>query len=207
MNNILIVTPDSKQVRCLVEELGFTDLDIVSCDLAEEAEKLIEGCNIVLGSPALIAPILPYAKRLEWVQSSFAGVDILCSGDLRTDYLLTGVKGVFGALISEYVFAWVLAIERGLFETREYQKLATWKKFPYRSLQGVTMGICGMGSIGNNIAQTARHFGMHVLGFKRTQADNPHIDQMYTHNSFGNFLKQLNYLVNTLPGTRETKHL
>ncbi len=207
MNKILIVTPDSKQISHLVEKLELPDLDIVFCDAVEDALKLVEDCNIVLGSPALIATILPCAKCLEWAQSSFAGVDILCAGNLRTDYLLTGVKNIFGPLISEYVFAYVLALERGLFETRECQKTATWQELPYRSLKGITMGICGMGSIGNHIAQSAQHFGMRVLGFKRTEEDNPNVEQMYTHNSFGDFLGQLDYLVNTLPGTSETEHL
>ena len=78
---------------------------------------------------------------------------------------------------------------------------------PYRSLQGITIGICGLGSIGTHIAETAKHFGMRVLGYKNTLGSNPHVEHVYTRGSLREFLEQLDYLVITLPNTPETKHL
>jgi phosphoglycerate dehydrogenase-like enzyme len=169
--------------------------------------EVVQHCPIILGSPALIAQVIPYAKQLQWVQSTFAGIHPLCVPGLQTDYTLTGIKGILGPLMSEYVFAYVLALERHLIEIREQQTDAVWRNIPYRSLRGITIGICGLGSIGTHIARTARHFGMRVLGYKNTPGSNPDVEQVYTHDSLREFLEQLDYLVITLPNTPQTKHL
>lgn len=43
--------------------------------------------------------------------------------------------------------------------------------FPLQELYGKTMGIIGMGTIGQEVARVANAFGMQVLGFSRTQTD------------------------------------
>ena len=114
-NRLLILARDSIRYYELVKRLDLNDLELISCDPIEEAKKRIEHCNIILGEPALIAPILEGAKRLQWVQSAFAGVEPLIGTGKRTDYVLTGVKDVFGPLMSEYVFVYMLALERHIF--------------------------------------------------------------------------------------------
>src|SRR5260221_7368315 len=53
---------------------------------------------------------------LQWLQSTWAGVEPLLDSSLRRDYILTNARGVFGGLMSEYVFAYALAHERRLLE-------------------------------------------------------------------------------------------
>lgn len=86
----------------------------------------------------MVAKLLAQAPQLKWVQSTYAGVNTLCQPELRTDYQLTNVKGVFGQLISEYIFGYVLALERGLFRARTQQTQHQWQPFAYRSLAGLT---------------------------------------------------------------------
>ena len=115
-NRLLILSEDSKIYAEMIKELDFQDLDFFACDTVEEAKKYLEDCNIILGEPVRVEPVLEAAKRLQWLQSTWAGADALLSPDKRTDYVLTGVKGVFGPQISEYVFAYILALERNVFE-------------------------------------------------------------------------------------------
>jgi len=147
------------------------------------------------------------ANKLQWVQSIFAGVEDLLSSPQRTDYVLTGVKGVFGPLMSEYVFVYILTLERHVFEVYENQKERVWGKIPYESLQGKLLGICGLGSIGLHIAQTAKHFGMKVWGYKRSYEEVPGIDRIFTQLDFKEFLSNPDYIVITLPSTPDTLHL
>ena len=190
----------------LIKRFDFTDLELVAFDSVEASKKYVEYCNIILGEPARIANVLGVAKRLQWVQSIFVGVEPLLSPLQRTDYILTGVKGIFGPLMSEYAFAYILALERHVFEVYENQKKRVWGKIPYESLQGKLLGICGLGSIGRHIGKTAKHFGMKIWGYKRSYEEVPEVDRIFAGANFGEFLSNPDYLVITLPSTPETKH-
>lgn len=207
MKNLLILSAHADDYFNLLQEYKFSELEIVACSDEYKARKSIRNSNIVLGDPTLVVKILHEARCLEWVQSTFAGVDALCAEGLRRDYILTGVKGIHGPLISEYVFAYILAIERHLFETRENQSAKAWVDTPYRSLNGLTLGIAGLGSIGKQLVKTARHFGMRVVGFKRTPAGISGVERVFTGSSLGEFLGLLDYLVLVLPHTSATTGL
>jgi len=208
MNRLLILTTDADDYSSVFRDSSHLhDLEILSCSRVEDAREVIQNCTIVLGDPAMVAAVLEQARSLRWVQSTFAGIDPLCEKGLRRDYILTGVKGIFGPLMSEYVFAYILALERHLFETRENQRKKSWIDIPYRSLRTLTMGVCGLGSVGECIAQTGAHFGMRVLGFKRTPTGCPYVEKVYTGSSFGEFLESLDYLVVALPRTLDTNRL
>jgi phosphoglycerate dehydrogenase-like enzyme len=206
-NRLLILTPYFTQYAELISELGLENLEIIACDTVEKASRHVETCNIILGRPSLVAPILHAAKSLQWFQSTFAGVETLVDPPVRTDYVLTGVKGVFGPLMSEYIFAYILAMERNLFQVYENQRRKAWVNLWHEPLQGKLMGICGLGSIGRHVAQTARHFGMRVWGFKRSNEAVSGVERVFTRAEWREFLTSPDYVVLTLPNTPETYHL
>lgn len=207
MNHLLILAPNADEYAKELAERALPDLDVSTSDGSGGTDSVVRDANIILGRPDLVADILEQAKRLEWVQSSFAGIEPFCAPNLRRDYMLTGVKGVFGPLMSEYVFGYILALERNLFETRENQKQTRWRKIPYRSLSGVTIGICGLGSIGRHLASTASHFNMRVLGLSRSAAPAPHVEKVFGPHEITAFASHLDYLVAVLPNTPATGHL
>jgi len=207
INRLLILTEAPGTYTRLIRGLEFDDLDIVACHTAEEARAHVTDCEIILGEPGRIAPVLESTENLKWVQSTYAGVEPLMDRSLRKDYILTNVRGIFGLLMSEYVFAYILALERHLFQTRENQQKRQWQGTPYRPLAGILIGICGLGSIGGHIALTARHFEMEVWGFKRSEKDVPGVDRIFTRKRFEEFLARPEYMVVALPETPETRHL
>jgi len=207
INKLLILSRESGEFEELVKEVQLPDLEISACDTPEEALEYVEHCNIILGGPRRIAPVVDRARKLVWVQSTFAGVEVLLTPAMRSDYVLTGVKGVFGPIMSEYVLAYLLAWERHLFETGENQQQRIWKKIPYKSLKKSLLGICGMGSIGAEIARTAKHFGMEVWGYARSGKAREGIDRVFDDTRFKEFLSGPDYIVVVLPSTPETFHL
>ena len=206
-NKLLILSEDSKLYAEMITELDFYDLDFIACDTVEDAKKYLEDCNIILGEPARIASVLDAAKKLQWIQSTWAGTDALLSPTQRTDYVLTGVKDVFGSQISEYVFAYILALERNIFEVYGNQKDRVWKKIPYEGLYDRLIGICGLGSIGRHIAKIAGNFGMKVWGYKRTYEEVAEVDRVFGETDFREFLAKPDYIIITLPDTPKTFHL
>ncbi len=167
----------------------------------------MDRCTIILGEPSRIARVVEGATVLKWVQSTFAGVEELLRPGARSDYILTGVKGVFGPFMSEYVMGYLLALERHYFTAYRNQRDRIWRRLPYKSLRGRLIGICGLGSIGRHLARTADHFGLSVWGYKRTAETVPEAERVFTGPEFGEFLSQPDYIVNTLPSTPATVRL
>lgn len=207
MNKLLILAADSEKYITLIQKARLPQLEIRHASETGSAHALVAGCNIVLGDPPLVSEVLAKADKLEWVQSSWAGVDSLCQTGLRRDYILTGAKDIFGALISEYVMTYLFALERELFSMRSNQLEKRWKLYSYRPAQDITLGIVGLGSIGRQLALTARHFGIRVTGLNRSGKPCDEVEKVYTSDNFADFLREPDYVVLTLPATPETGHM
>ena len=206
-NSLLILSRSAAVYAGLIRDLRLPDLEVAACINVGEASAYADRCGIILGEPSRIARVAEDAKALKWVQSTYAGVEELLRPGARSDYILTGVKGVFGPFMSEYVMGYLLALERNFFAAYRNQQDRTWRRLPYKSLRGRLMGICGLGSIGRHLARTAEHFGLRVWGYKRTAETVAEAERVFTGPEFDEFLSQPDYIVNTLPSTPATIHL
>jgi phosphoglycerate dehydrogenase-like enzyme len=153
-------------------------------------------------------------------------VEPLLDPSLRRDYILTNARGVFGRLMSEFVFGYLLAHERKIFELAQAQQRKEWMHFLTGTLRGKTIGLLGVGSIGAEVARTAKSFNMTVRGYTRSSEDCEFVDE-YFHPldsasyvpqrmlaqpqelapALHNFANGLDYLVSILPNTKETRKL
>lgn len=197
MHRLLILSKHADEYRSLVAS-ALPDLSIVDDDAS---------CDIVFGEPSLIASALPRLPNLRWVQSTWAGVEPLLAPSLRRDYVLTNARGVFGGLMSEYVFAYLLARERLLFEKYAAQRQRRWDHAAPGSLRGKTIGLLGVGTIGAALARTAKHFGMRVNGYTRASETCPAVDAYFHGDRLLEFARDLDYLVCVMPGTNATRRL
>jgi len=206
LNKLLILTEDAEKYAPLVSAACLQRLEVLAASGIETAAELVVDCNIILGAPPLVSDILSSADRIEWVQSSWAGIDRLCRPELRRDYVLTGVKDIFGALISEYVITYLFALERRIFDMRANQLQKRWQPRPYRLAKDITLGIIGLGSIGQHVAHTARSFGIRVTGLNRSGKPCDGVEKVYTEENLAEFLAEPDYLVLTLPDTRQSRN-
>jgi phosphoglycerate dehydrogenase-like enzyme len=207
MNKLLILDDEASTYEAELDKKNLPDLKIVCARNPTAAEPFLREAEIIFGTPALVAEVVHKAPLLKWVQSTYAGVEQLCQPDLPRSYVLTGIKGLFGCFMREYVFAYILARERSLCATLENQRQKIWSRITYRSLRNVTIGVIGLGSIGAQIARTAHHFDMRVLGMKRTADRIDYLDRLFMTNEMEAFLPELDYLVLVLPDTPESKHV
>jgi len=209
MPALLILSKHAEVYRQLVSDFKLPDLRVTAATGPSEMGPL-STFDIVFGEPALVAPRLPDLTSLRWVQSTWAGVEPLLAPALRRDYVLTNARGVFGAMMSEYVFGYLLAHERHMFEKRDAQKAGRWDATPPGTLRGKQIGLLGVGSIGAELARTAKHFGMRVKGHTRSSEDCADVDE-YFHGvdaaTKAAFAADLDYLVSILPNTPGTKHV
>jgi len=207
MHKLLILTSDKDEYKRMIESAQLPDLEIIT----ETAE-----CDIVLGEPKAIWDALPRLHQPKWIQSIYAGVEPLVDPTQRRDYILTNARGVFGELMSEYVFGYLLFLEKKMLERIQVQQSRKWQRSESGLLRGKTIGLLGVGSIGAHLAGTAKHFGMNVVGYTRGSEISSQVDRYYHPSSQPSpngrwslleFAKGLDYFVSVLPRTQETNKL
>jgi len=202
---VLIIGADAEEYVRLIDAAE-TSIQVTTCHNAAEARTAYADQSILFGNPESIAQVLPDMPTVEWVQSTWAGVTPLFEIS-RRDYLLTGIKGVFGPQMSEYVIGYMLANELKVIERLAAQRDRQWFKKASGTLLGKKIGVMGTGSIGQAIARRAKDNGMTVTGLSRTGASNPDFENVFKVEDLHKFLHDLDYLVSVLPHTTETDQL
>jgi len=206
-HTLLIVSRHADAYRALVERERLADLSVVSATVATDLPPAAGGADIVFGEPSLIREALPQLSALRWAQSTWAGVEPLLDRSIRRDYILTNARGVFGGLMSEYVFGYLLAHERRILQKHAAQQAGRWDPTPPGTLRGKQIGLLGVGSIGAVLARTAKHFGMRVKGYTRSSEGCADVDAYFHGDARLEFAESLDYLVSAMPNTPATRHL
>jgi phosphoglycerate dehydrogenase-like enzyme len=76
----------------------------------------------------------------------------------------------------------------------------------HRPLEGATLGIVGLGNIGQRMAQRGAAFGMHLLAYTRTRGKfQPQMGALEETETLGDLLARADYVVLSLPLTPETE--
>lgn len=204
LRKLLILSKNADAYLRLIRAANLPGLSITAASGPEEVPAPDTDCDIVFGEPSLISKVIAQLSDLRWVQSTWAGVEPLLDPALRRDYVLTNARGVFGGLMSEYVFAYLLAHERRILQRHAAQAAGQWDKTPPGTLRGRKIGLMGVGSIGACLARTAKHFGMTVRGYTRTSETCTDVDAYYHGTDLTEFAADLDYLVSVLPNTADT---
>jgi phosphoglycerate dehydrogenase-like enzyme len=194
----------SQHARRYAELLASAQLPGLSFQVSEAPDpELCRGADILFGAPDRLVPLLPHCDSLRWVQSSWAGVKPLVDQP-RRDFLLTGVKHIFGPAMTEYVLAWLLALERRVPERFLARR---WDDTVDGHLLGKSIGIMGTGSIGGHLAAACRALGMRVRGLNSDGRELPGFDRCYSSAALPDFAGGLDYLVALLPDTESSNQL
>lgn len=128
----------------------------------------------------LRAAELAKAPRLAWVHSSAVAVETLCLPELAARAVrVSNTRGVQAVPIAEHVLALVLALAKQLPHTLENQRSHVWGQHGYVGnrlpwlLNGKTLGLVGVGTIGQALASRAAALGMRVVALRRQMAAPP----------------------------------
>lgn len=206
MPGCMIITSLAEEFAAEAARLSDDEIPIKACTSTAQALAEYTDETVLFGNPAMIVPVLPKMPAVDWVQSSWAGVTPFIAGQ-RRDYVLTGVKDVFGSQMSEYVMGYLLAHELKILQRANEQLEHNWFEENSGTLSGKTLGIMGTGSIGQHIAGTAGTIGMQVTGLSRTGATTANFDQVRPVDEINEFLAEIDHLVATLPATAGTDRL
>lgn len=174
-----------------------------------EWQSPLSEAEVILADPGVVVDTIGEARRLRWMQSTWAGVNALVAGTAKRDYVVTRAAGCFGQQMAGYVLGHILVLERRLHEARRLQLEGRWDQEPFRGLRrlgSLTVGLLGCGDLGGAIARGAKAIGLRTVGFRRDAARGVEgVDVMS--GELAPVLAQADFVVNTLPSTPETAGL
>lgn len=147
-------------------------------------------------------------RNLRWIQATSAGVErLLPARDHLRDVLVTNARGIHSELMSDHVLAAMVMLQWDFPRILQDQSARRWRREPKVALAGKTVGVIGAGAIGGEIGRRASHFGMRVLGIRRSGEPLPGFDEVFRPERLDQVLAECDFICIAVPATGETNRL
>lgn len=194
----------------------FPNVRVVRLDDYKTLTREITDTDILM-SWSITAEQLAVAGRLQWIHSPAAAVHRLMIPELQqSNITVTSARGLHGPVVAEHVMALVLAMAKRLPSAMRYQQRklwgqeSLWNERPRpREIAGATLGLVGVGSIGQEVAERASAMGMNVIavrGSNRGEAP-AFVSRVHGPEELDRVLEAADYLVLAAPVTPQTKEM
>jgi len=148
---------------------------------------------------------LPAMPKLRWAQAMMAGVESwIALPDLPANLLLTCARGTHKESMPENILGAIFHVAKPYAAAVENQKLRKWVHTVAQPLTGKTLGILGLGVIGQEVARIAAMLGLRVIGTKRRPEPMANVAEVLPAERTPEVLAQSDFVLLLLPATRET---
>jgi phosphoglycerate dehydrogenase-like enzyme len=193
-----------------------SDMAQVAGESEEDAQRgldeVLTEADVLFSLSTMPVDLLSRASRLKWIQLTSAGADRLVDREiLRSGIAVTTASGIHVTPIGEYVLGMMIMLAKGWPHLFRAQEKGEWARLTPQELEGRTVGVVGLGSVGQEVARLAKLLGMRVLGVRRSGAPLESgeylVDEMFAPLDLLHVLSQSDYVVLALPLTEETHHL
>ena len=152
--------------------------------------------------------LLPTMPKLRWAQAMSAGVEgWLALPDLPSGLALTCARGTHTESMPENIIGAIFHVAKPYAVAVENQKSSKWVHTIAQPLTGKTLGILGLGAIGQEVARIASALGMRVIGTKRRPAPTPNVAEVLPPDRTTDVLAQSDFVLLLLPATTDTENL
>lgn len=177
-------------------------------------KKLEDKDGAILTGIPVNEELLHHAPNLRVVSNISVGYDNFDLKAMKDRKIIgTNTPGVLDNTVADLVLGLMLAASRRIVELDKYVKEGKWKKEDNRNLfgldvYGATLGIIGMGRIGEAIAKRAKFgFDMEVLYYNRNRKYEAEKNLGVVYSDFEFLLKTSDFIVLIVPLTKETHHM
>lgn len=182
----------------------------------QQLKDLLADCTAVMTAPnaRLTAAVLAAAPRLKIVSAMTVGYDNIDVAACRArGIVVTNTPDVINQTTADFVWALLLATARRVTEAEHWLRAGNWNKWNLRGflgadLHGKTLGVLGMGRIGQAIARRSIGFDMQVLYHNRSRLTAQ--QEAYANNAryvdMDTLLASADHLILMVPYTPATHH-
>jgi phosphoglycerate dehydrogenase-like enzyme len=186
-------------------------IEVLSDDLTDPEDVAhFQAADVVIG--IRLTAQMPKLHRLRLYHAPAAGTDAIDAALLPVGSKLCNCFGHEQA-IAEYVFAALLSrhvpLAKADADLRQ-QRWTYWAGAPNAlrtELGSQTLGVVGLGHIGQAVAHRARAFGMRVHGCNRSDSQADRVDRLWSLDALDAFMSSVDAVVITLPLTEDTRGL
>ena len=208
-------TPESEPVFTITMEKyleaaeKFPDLAaglevFVDWDTEHWAESMRDA-EILLTWDLPTANLAKVAPNLKWIHCIGAGVEHLCPMDwLPEGVMITNNKGAHADKAGEYALMAVLMLHNKMPRILTNQRSAVWNSLFSTPIEGKTVGLIGVGSIGGGAARQLGKMPVNVIGVSRHGRPHPEVGEMHAMDALDEVLPRMDYIFVSLPATPET---
>jgi phosphoglycerate dehydrogenase-like enzyme len=183
----------------------------------EDVAREIGGAAILVTSNRVCSAAYGEALRrcagraLKWIHFTSAGID----GGLRMGLpdwaTVTNATGVKAAMVSEHALALLLALVRRLPDLSIDQRARRWRHdeamAKLATLEGATVCVVGLGSIGREVARKAKAFDARVIAVSRAGMAEGVVEQVFPRERVGEALGLADAVVICTSSETESFHL
>jgi phosphoglycerate dehydrogenase-like enzyme len=210
MPNVLILTEVQEAMRARYRAMlleRFPQLTINVVGHHDDVGPYIAGTDILLCfSPPMADHVVRDAPKLKWIQALGTGVDnIIDLPSLSKEVLVTNIRGIHGAPVSEATIAFMLSLARDMPRSVRAQQESKWERWPSALLAGKTVGILGVGLIAEYLAPICKTFHMTVIGFSGSPRETKGFDRVVHRDELVKVAAELDFLVALTPLSPETR--
>ena len=216
----------SKMVKPQVWEKVFNELNkktkinlefiIPEIDKRENIKKYLKEVEVIIGG-TFSKEYLEQAEKLKLIQIPFSGVDKL-DFSLYKNYPNIYICNIHANknAVAEHAFALILALSKNIVINDRDLRLSRWHGFstkePTVQLQGKSLGIVGLGSIGWEIAKIGHFLGMKVFALKRKIEEKDLkkkniLEFLGEKKDLEKVIRESDFIIVAVPLTEETKGL
>jgi len=214
--SIFVTWPMEADVRAILERVGtvhtsHTEHELPVPELARQVADV--EAIIPMGAHPIPEQVIAAAPRLRIVAVAAVGYNIVdVAAATRRGVLVTNTPGVLTDTTADMAWALMLGVARRVPESDRFVRAGKWTGVYWSQLMGAdvhgtTLGVIGLGRIGQAIARRAQGFGMRVLYHKRTPDPEAARSVGAEYRSKTDLLRESDFVVLSIPLTSETRHL
>ncbi|MCR9249736.1 MAG: phosphoglycerate dehydrogenase [bacterium] len=147
-NNVEIIVPNVEERLEEEDLLEYTDI--------------VDG--IICGDDKFTVKVLDAAKKLKVISKWGTGIDSINKPECeKRGITVRNTPNAFTIPVSDTVLAYILNFARNVSTMTNAMKSGEWKKIEGHAMHERTLGVIGVGNIGESVLRKAQAFGMKLL--------------------------------------------
>jgi glyoxylate reductase len=214
--SIFVTWPMEAEARTMLEQVGTVVTSPTERELpVVELARRVADCDAIIpmGAHPIPETILAAAPRLRIVAVAAVGYNIVdVEAATRRGILVTNTPGVLTETTADMAWALMLGVARRVPESDRFIRGGKWTGVYWSQLvgtdvHGTTLGIIGLGRIGQAIARRGQGFGMRVLYHNRKRDLEAERNFGVEYRTKADLLREADFSVLSVPLSPETRHL